>query len=384
MSAAHTRPADDGRTHDVVVVGGGFAGSLVAKVLAEKGFRVLVLEAGPGGEDPGLEHQQAMRTFHTAVAKTPTSPYGSAVAAPSPDVLDLTGDQAGFRATGHLGQRGTLPYSSPYLRVNGGSGNAWTGLVPRMHPEDFRAADVGPGRSWPIGYAELEPHYRAAEREIGVAADVDEQREAAGLPFPADYVFPMHGLPRSYLDDLVAEAVDGQQVRDPFDEEPRALLVVGTPQARNAPANRAYDGGRGYRVEGHRCVGYASCVPICPEQAKYTPLRTQARWPAGVTLRTRSVVNRVRVDAAGRVSGVQVQTYADDTSGAHRTDEVSARAVVLAAHAIENARLLLLSGLANGSGMVGRHLMDHPALLTWGLMPAPIGPYRGPGSTAGI
>lgn len=58
--------------------------------------------------------------------------------------------------------------------------------------------------------------------------------------------------------------------------------------------------------------------------------------------------------------------------------------VVLAAHAIENAKLLLMSGLANRSGQVGRNLMDHPVLLTWGLMPERIGPYRGPGSTSGI
>jgi choline dehydrogenase-like flavoprotein len=58
--------------------------------------------------------------------------------------------------------------------------------------------------------------------------------------------------------------------------------------------------------------------------------------------------------------------------------------VVLAAHAIENARLLLASGLANSSDQVGRNLMDHPVLLTWGLMPEPVGAYRGPGSTSGL
>lgn len=370
--------------YDVVVVGAGFAGSLVAKALGERGWRVLVLEAGAGTRDAWQDHQDAVRAFHTAVAKTPTAPYNTTAAAPSPDVLDLTGGRDGFQAHGYLLQRGALPYASPYLRVNGGSGNAWTGLALRMHPEDFRAGKFGHGRNWPIGYADLEPYYRLAEGEIGVAADVEEQRRAVGLPVPEDYVFPMHGLPRSYLDAVLAEAVDGHHARDPYQDQPTELSVVGTPQARNGPPNPAYDHGRGYRPDGHRCAGYASCVPICPEQAKYTPLKTQARWPATVTLRTRAVVNRLRATSTGRISEICYQLYRDDTGGEHTSHTVEADMVVLAAHAIENAKLLLVSGLATRSDQVGRNLMDHPALLTWGLTREPIGPYRGPGSTSGI
>ncbi|MFI5843021.1 GMC family oxidoreductase [Catenuloplanes sp. NPDC051500] len=370
--------------YDVIVVGGGFAGSLLAKALGEQGWQILVLEAGTGGPDTWQDHQDALRAFRTAVAKTPTSPYRTTEAAPSPDVLDLAGGPDGFTAGGYLIQRGAQPYSSPYLRVNGGSGNAWTGLAPRMHPEDFRAGDLGPGRNWPIGYADLEPWYRAAEGEIGVAADVDEQREGVGLPFPPDYQFPMHGMPRSFLDEMVAEAVDGRRVHDPYLPGTAELRVVGTPQARNAPPNPRYDGGKGFQADGHRCVGYASCVPICPENAKYTPLKTQARWPSTVTLRTRAVVNRLTAGPDGRVTEVGFQSYVDDNAGRHTAETVTADLVVLAAHAIENAKLLLSSGLANRSDQVGRNLMDHPALLTHGLTPVPCGPYRGPGSTAGI
>jgi choline dehydrogenase-like flavoprotein len=379
-----SQATDSPTRYDVIVVGAGFAGSLVAKSLGELGWRVLVLEAGIGGADYEREHQDAVRTFREAPFKTPGSPYGSNAAAPSPDALDLTGGPEGFTADGYLVQRGELPYSSPYLRVNGGSGLAWTGLALRMHPEDFRAASFGPGRDWPICYAQLEPFYRAAEREIGVAADVDEQREGAGLLFQPGYVFPMHGLPRSHLDELVADAVDGRSVRDPYQGRPTELRVVGTPQARVGVPDARYDGGKGYVPDGHRCVGYASCMPICPEGSKFTPLKTQARWPDNVTLLTRAVVCRVQATGDGRVTGVEYQAYQDETSAAHTRHTVEADLVVLAAHAIENAKLLLASGLANGSDQVGRNLMDHPALLTWGLAPVPVGPYRGPGSTAGI
>jgi choline dehydrogenase-like flavoprotein len=58
--------------------------------------------------------------------------------------------------------------------------------------------------------------------------------------------------------------------------------------------------------------------------------------------------------------------------------------VVLASHAVENAKLLWASNVANSSGLVGCHLMAHPTMLTWGLMPTKIGAFRGPGSTSGI
>ncbi len=57
---------------------------------------------------------------------------------------------------------------------------------------------------------------------------------------------------------------------------------------------------------------------------------------------------------------------------------------MLAAHAVENAKLLLASGLGGASGRVGEGLMDHPALYAWGLSPVPVGAFRGPLSTAGI
>jgi choline dehydrogenase-like flavoprotein len=333
-----------------VVVGAGFAGSLIAKVLGDNGFRVLVLEAGAD-----IGHDEAVERFRSSRVKSPLVPYRRTVAAPSSDYLINTGP---------------FDYSSPYLRMNGGTGAAWTGITPRMHPDDFHTADLGRGRSWPISYDDLEPYYRAAEWEIGIAADADEQRQH--LPVAEGYRYPMHALPRTYLDHVIASVVDGASI------DGHELLVVGTPQARNG---KPVDG---YRPDGNLCAGYASCVPICPEQAKYTPRRTQERWSGNVELRTRCVVNRVHADEFGRITKVGYQRYEDDTTGRHTRHEEEADVVILAAHAIENAKLLLMSGLANSSDQVGRNLMDHPALLTWALMPQPVGPFRGPGSTTGI
>lgn len=362
----------------------GFAGSLIARSLGERGWRVLVLEAGTGSSDPAADQEEQLRSFYLAGARTPTSSYRTTPSAPSPDVLDLAGGPAGFTASGYLLQDGTHPYSSPYVRVNGGSAMAWAGLTLRMHPDDFDTARYGYGRSWPIGYDDLQQHYCAAEREIGVAGDVDEQREGVGLPFPDDYVFPMHPLPPTYCDTVLASALDGRTVGEPGTAKLTELRVVGTPQGRNGVPNPRYDGGRGFRPTGHRCAGFASCVPICPEQAKYTPIRTQQAWPPNVRLVTHAVVNRLTPDDSGRITRVDYQLYGDDPATGFERRTVAAEVVVLAAHAIENAKLLLMSGFANRSDQVGRNLMDHPVLLTWGLLPDPVGPFRGPGSTAGI
>src|SRR5262249_19850373 len=55
------------RRYDVIVVGAGIAGSLVAKRLGHQGWRVLVLEAGTGGRETWEGYLDAVETFRSAV-----------------------------------------------------------------------------------------------------------------------------------------------------------------------------------------------------------------------------------------------------------------------------------------------------------------------------
>jgi hypothetical protein len=108
-------------------------------------------------------------------------------------------------------------------------------------------------------------------------------------------------------------------------------------------------------------------------------------------------VRRVDVDASGCVSGVEYLPWTKPIGLDPRTPPPSQTAqgtvYVLAAHAIENAKLLLNSktaslpnGVANSSDQVGRNLMDHVQYLSWALAPEgqPVFPFRGPLATPAI
>ncbi|MFN4089493.1 MAG: GMC family oxidoreductase [Alphaproteobacteria bacterium] len=381
---------------DAVIVGSGVSGALIAKQLGGRGFRVLVVEAGAGNELTVADYEESLERFYTAVEKDNNAPYYTARNAPMPRGQDTVKLEPGTpNDRGYLVQAGPLEIDSTYTRALGGTTRHWEAKALRMVPDDFRLRSAfGVGRDWPVGYDTLEPYYRAAERELGVSADVEDQGYC-GLSFPDGYVYPMRRMPPSWLDQVIARGVDGTQVT--LADETFTLAVRSTPQARNGVPNPAYDGGRGFRPTGAvslhqvdiggRCQGNTNCVPICPVQAKYDARRTlmDALNTGNVFLLPRTVASRVEVDGAtGAVTGILCDSYADPDAPGHVTGRLQAREYVLAANAVENARLMLASDLPGTSGLMGRNLMDHGYLLTWALMPEHVGAMRGPLCTSGI
>ena len=161
---------------DVVVVGSGVAGALVAFQLAKAGVKVTILEAGPP-----VDRDEAVEVFRAATAKVPESPYPNTAWAPHPTVLDI-----GVPGTGYFIQDGPDPFGSTYERIVGGTTWHWLGTTPRLLPSDFRMKTLfGVGVNWPISYADLEPWYVKAEYAIGVAGDSDQRPGLA----------PVEGLP---------------------------------------------------------------------------------------------------------------------------------------------------------------------------------------------
>ncbi len=332
---------------DVVIVGAGIAGALVASKLAAAGAKVAILEAGPR-----VDRGAAVTTFYDALVKVPECAYPNAAYAPHPRSDDLDA---------YYVQTGPQKFQSTYLRQVGGTTWHWLGTCLRLVPDDFRLASrFRRGVDWPIDYATLEPWYGEAEAEIGVSGD---SREDLGSPRSRGY--PMPAIPMSYLDGVIAKAFAGT---------PYALRS--TPQGRNSVE----------RDDRAPCCGNASCIPVCPIQAKYDATVHLARAEkAGARVMPQSVVDFVEVGRDARVEAVRYKR--PDGSGGR----LAAKVFVLAAHAIEIPKLLLMSaganaprGVANASDQVGRHLMDHPVQLSYALAGAPVYPYRGPLSTSGV
>lgn len=352
-------PMDE--TYDVIIVGAGVCGALVAWRLAEDGARVLVLEAGPEIED----RLALVKRFAEAPAKIPSAPYEDEIGqahAPSPRVTDKSGE-------GHYTQETSrTPLKSTYQRLVGGSTWHWLGNTPRFLPNDFRTGSLyGFGVDWPLTYDELEPWYTEAERQMGVSGDHQEWDGVGGAwrsePFPMTRVWPAYG------DRWAVEALDGQQV------EGAEIAVRVTPQARNS---RPYQGRP-------PCAGNSSCVPICPIEAKYDAtvhirLARAARVPAVV--QSRSVVRALVPGGNGSIDHVVYDRWSPDGQTREQHTARAAR-YVIAAHAIETPLLLLTSGLAR-SGPVGLYLMDHLQGYGGAILPNPAYPFRGPPVTSGI
>ena len=342
---------DEPEFFDVVVIGSGVTGAVTAWVLAQKKVRVLLLEAGESGP-PRID---LVGAYARALQRTPGSPYQGRDGdrfAPDPET-----------SKGYYESATETPFRSTYLRRVGGSTWHFLGNVPRFVPNDFRMHErYGVGVDWPLSYDDLEHDYCEAERLLGVSGDHQQWQGVLGAH--RSQAYPMSKVWQSYSDQQVrpfieALSVDGTQ-----------LKVMSTPQARNSTA---YDGRPA-------CAGNSTCVPICPIQAKYdATVHVKKATDAGAVLRTQAVVTRiVLADNHQTVDGVQYQ----DWNGT--THMVRSRVVVLAAHSVESAKLLLHSRIANSSDQVGRNLMDHPQGAGGCLSPEPLYPFRGPPTTSGI
>jgi choline dehydrogenase-like flavoprotein len=418
---------------DAVIVGSGIAGALIAKTLTDAGKKVLLLDAGLesgmalDGPQAHLNQLVSLDRFYKALAKTPNSPYPNLKNAPSSDVLDVQPVEQMDHSTGYFVQMGPLPFGSDNLVGPGGTTQHWLGTTLRMLPNDFQMKTMyGHGIDWPLSYRDLRPYYEMAEFEIGVAGDVQDQSLLPNVGsdyFGEHYIFPMEKIPQSFLDEQMLNVTQGLQVDHAYAPEKQkaerhVVHCASTPQGRNSIPNPRYRFERvgwsraeqkldlvrrsdadsnGYEPvgslwdphTGQRCEGNAACVPICPVQAKYNALKTLKRAqeanPYLLEIRSQAVAFKVIVDPDSlQISGVRYKRYESDDSREYLEQIATGKVYILAASAIENAKLLLASGAANSSDQVGRNLMDHMCLLTWGNFPDPVYPFRGPGSTTNI
>lgn len=331
------RPASSSRTNtpDVVVVGCGAGGAVVAKELAEAGLSVVVLEAGRRYE-PYNDYLTDRTDFEIG----------------GKDVFDPADERRDLYTT-------SVTEGFSYHRVKGIGGSTlhYAGMSPRFHESDFRVhSEDGVADDWPFGYAELEPYYTRVEYELGISGP------DGANPFepPRSRPYPNPPHPFNLASQAIKRGADKlglHMVREP--------LALPSREWQGRPA----------------CVGAGTCQLGCLISAKSSMDVTYARKAEAtgkVDIRTECMATEIEMSAQGRASAV---VYLD---GDRRRQRVQARAVVLAGNAVETPRLLLMNasgrfpdGLANSSGLVGRNFTEHLAVFAWGQFQERIDPWRG-------
>jgi len=316
---------------EVCIIGSGIAGALTAWKLGRAGIRTVILEAGP--RHSPAEAAQRMQRFLNG-----DDPWRSNW--PERDVFSSVGEV-------------NYPLNAHRVKGVGGTTLHWQAYSLRFLDSDFRLRSrYGIAEDWPISYDTLEPYYGEAEVELGVAGTEDN-------PFAShrSTSFPLPAFPVSYDERYVVDA--GRELGITFHSIPHARTSSGY---RERPA----------------CDTYGVCR-VCPTRARYSAdIHVEAAEATGnVTVVSEACVVRLESDGNRRIERAVYRTR-DGTERA-----VTARRFVLAAHAVESARLLLLSsqtghidGLANRSGVVGRHFMEHMGQFRLVTIDRPLYPFR--------
>lgn len=314
--------------YDVLVIGSGAGGGMMAHALTQEGIKVLMLEAGrdysPVKEAAMFNWPKEAPLRGTSTQDKPGGYY---------DATYIDSDAEPYTVA--PGSQFTWVRS----RILGGRTNHWGRNVPRYGPDDFKAySNTGYGTDWPLTYEEIEPYYDQLEALIGVNGSGGE---CWNSPDPHPDFRQEPPAPRAY------EML--------FSKACRAIgygVVANTTAILTEP--------KGDRAA---CFYATKCNRGCSIDAAFqstTGFIKPALETGNLTLTTHAQVYQIMTDTNGRATGAR---YIDKLSGEHKTAE--AAIVVLAASAMESSRILLNSknkqfptGLANSSGQVGRNITD--------------------------
>jgi len=327
---------------DFLVIGAGAAGGVVAKELSTAGFRVVVLEQGPYLKFNQFGHDE----IKYALQPTLTN---------DPKLQPIT-----FRETG---SEVAKPMKAiEYGRQVGGGSVHFTANYWRFHESDFHERSIFgevPGSAfadWPISYTDLEPYYTKAEWDLGISG------VAGANPFeaPRSKPYPLPPMPVK-SSGVLFERATKKLGYHPF---PAPMAILSQP----------------YRGRG-ACVHCGFCEQFgCEMRSKSSSLETvipMAEKTGRCEIRPNSYVRRIVTDAHGKATGA---IYFDEKK---REIFQRARTVVLCANGVESAKLLLVSksnqfpnGLANSSGLVGKHLMWDNGAFASAVFDEPLNEYK--------
>jgi choline dehydrogenase-like flavoprotein len=331
--------------YDVVIIGSGAGGGMAAYALTRAGARVCVLEAG-GPWDNTRDSAMIKWPYETQRrgASTHERPFGEFDACVGGWEID---GEPYTRAEG-------TNFSWWRGRMVGGRTNHWGRISLRFGPDDFRRGDLDRlSPNWPITYDDIKPYYDRLDRLVGLFGSNE------GIHNQPDGIFQPPPQPRA-TELLVMDAS-------------KRLNVTCIP-ARLSILTRPLNG----RLACHYC---GQCNRGCSVNANFSStnvLLPPAQATGRMTLITNAMARDVTIDARGHATGV---SYIDKTDGSDK--HVRARVVVLAASALESARLLFNStstrfpqGLANGSGALGKAITDTTGTDVAGFIPRLVGRTR--------
>ena len=310
----------------VVIIGSGAGGGTLANELAQKGIKVVVLEAGALQSSASFINDE-WKSFSQLAWLDPRTTSGT---------WRVAKDFAGLPAW--------------ICKTVGGTTTHWAGASLRFQEHEFRTrtvyGDIAGANlmDWPLTLKDLEPYYARAEDKMGVT----RTNGIPGLPGNNNFKVMHAGATKlGYKDVHTGNMAINSQPRD----------------------------GRG------RCMQLGFCFQGCKSGAKWSTLYTElprAEKTGNMDLRPESHVVRIEHNDAGKASAV---VYMDKDGKEQRQ---KARIVCVAGNSIETPRLLLLSasnlfkdGLANSSGQVGRNYMRHMTGSVYAQFKQPVHMYRG-------
>ena len=310
----------------VVIVGSGAGGGTLGNELAQKGIKVVMLEAGKHESIDTFQNDEWNSFLQISWLDKRTTSGSWRVAR----------DFAGLPAW--------------ICKTVGGTTTHWAGASLRIQEHEFKArttyGDI-PGANlldWPVTLAELEPYYAKAEDKMGVT----RTNGIPGLPGNNNFKVFYTGAKR-----LGYKEVNTGHMA--INSQPRA----------DRPS----------------CQQIGFCFQGCKSSAKWSTLYTEipaALETGNLELRAECTALQVQHDDAGKVTGV---LYADKDG---KQQVQKARLVCVAGNTIESPRLLLNSasakfpdGLANSSGQVGRNYMRHMTGSVYAAFDKPVHMFRG-------
>ena len=317
----NTYPVTD--TVDVIVIGTGAGGAPLLSRLAKYGLKVVALEAGhfwkPATDFATDEVAQSKLFWSDERLSAGSNP------------IAFGNNNSGIGV--------------------GGSTLHFTAYTPRPQADDFNLySEFSIGENWPISYDDLENYFDEIEQFIGVSGPANYPWGRKRKSF-----YPLGSLPLNGAAQLMEWGC-------------KKLGIKTSPAPNAALSARYYQEGIGWR---NPCTNRGFCQAGCTTGGKssmdvtYIPLAIHH----GAEIRDNCFVTQFEV----KNNNITAVIY--NKEGIEYRQKC--KYVFLCAGAIETPRLLLLNGIANSSGQVGKNFMAHTGIQIWGQFEEDIRPYKG-------